>query len=219
MLKTKISAVFAAIALTVLAVPASASAEVPDEQTGLATTQVEYKGVVTTLATLEEQVGETHCHDAKGKDKLTCFATEREAELDLLTMGGLTGEAARTAADKWGGTVPKQTRLAPAAAAATCHPWATFRFYNGNNGTGSSVNLYCDYPDLSTVGWNNRANSYVCLACQSVSGTNPHAVDLMKAFDRAMYQSTQISAAKYNTLVALDASRINRISSSRLYFQ
>lgn len=217
MLKTKIAAAFAAIALSALALPASASAEEAD-QTGLATARVEYKGAMTTLATLEEEVGETHCHDAKGKDKLTCFATEREADLDLLAMGGLTGEVAKTAARKWNVTVPKQTRLAPAAAAATCHPWATFRFYDGNSGTGSSVNLYCDYPDLSTVGWNNRANSYKCLGCKSIAGTNPHLVDMQKAFDEAIYRGIQISIAKNDLLMNLDAAKSNKITSSRLYF-
>ncbi|MFB7346107.1 hypothetical protein ACFCZ6_39310 [Streptomyces hydrogenans] len=185
MLKKKILAVLTAVTLTLLALPAaSASAGAASAQTGMSTAVVEYKGATTTLAALEEEIGETHCHDAKGAGELTCFATEREVELDLLAMGGLTGEVAKTAARKWGVAVPKQTRMAAAAAAGTCHPWVTVRYYDGDNGTGSSINFYCDYTNLGVVGWDNRANSLQCMVCSSVAVPNK----AMMSFQNYSYQ-------------------------------
>ncbi|MBB4987582.1 putative low-complexity protein [Streptomyces sp. SFB5A] len=213
MLRNKVFTALAAAALTLLALPAaSASAKTPADTTGMAIASVEYKGTVTTLAALEKKIGETHCHDGKGKGKLTCFATEREADLDLLAKGGLPAEAAKAAARKWGVAVPKQTRVAAAAATGTCHPWVTVRYYDGNYGTGSSVNLYCDYPDLSQVGWDNRANSLTCMVCSPIQHPD---VKGMASFQNYNYmfnqQLTQTSAT-------VQAASANTISSNRLYF-
>ncbi|MEU5916300.1 hypothetical protein [Streptomyces sp. NPDC047141] len=215
MLRNKVMAALAAVFMTVLALPASASAEIADVQTGMSATLVEYEGSEVPLDALEKQVGETHCHDAKGPGELTCFATEREADLDLLAKGGLPGETAKATAAKWGVAVPKQTRQALAAAAPTCHPYVTVRFYDGNNGTGASVNLYCDYPDLSQVGWNDRANSMSCLACKNpFTGANPYNANMMAAFQNANMR-IQAAAAENNLLRNIMA---NVTSSNRLYF-
>ncbi|MFC9341456.1 hypothetical protein ACFT0G_31110 [Streptomyces sp. NPDC057020] len=222
MLKTKVCATLAAIALTLLAVPAAtASTETADAQTGMGAAVVEYNGSVTTLAALEDEVGETHCHDAKGQGQLTCFASEREADLDLLAMGGLPGDAAKAAASKWGVAVPKQTRVAPAAkqartaavaAAGVCHPWVTTRMYDGNSGSGSSVTFYCDYTNLGAVGWDNRANSVTCIVCKTIYGANPYRVSNLREFQNTMYQ-TQVASQEFNQMVNITA---NTASSLRL---
>ncbi|MFC9588248.1 hypothetical protein ACFTUC_00265 [Streptomyces sp. NPDC056944] len=205
-------AALVAVFMTVLALPASASAEGPNAGTGTNAARVEYKGSVTTLGALEEQIGESHCHDANGQGKLTCFATEREADLDLLNRGAFPGDAAKSVARKWGVAVPKQTRVAaaPAAeAAGTCHPWLVTRLYDGNNGSGASFSLYCDYTNLGQIGWDNRVNSLACYVCSPIQ--HPE-VKAFEAFRDYSYQ-TQIVAQRANMMMNATA---NVISSSRL---
>ncbi|MFJ7955414.1 hypothetical protein ACIQ62_03880 [Streptomyces sp. NPDC096319] len=216
MLRSKVFTALAAIALSLLALPAtSASTESADVQTGKSSTLVEYKGSEVALDALEDKVGETHCHDAKGQGQLTCFATEREADLDLLAKGGLPAETAKATARKWRVAVPKQVSPTLAAAAATCHPYVTVRFYDGNNATGSSVNLYCDYPDLSQVGWNDRANSMVCMVCKNIAtGASQYNAKNLVAFQNANMQ-IQAASAQYSTMMNI---RANVTSSNRLYF-
>ncbi|MFB7410730.1 hypothetical protein ACFCZ2_26460 [Streptomyces sp. NPDC056202] len=217
MLRTKVCAALAAVALTLLAVPA-ASAETADARTGVSAPLVEYKGGATTLPTLEKEIGEAHCHDAKGMGELTCFATERELELDLLAVGGLPADAAKNAARKWGVAVPKQTRTAAAAAAPTCHPWATMRFYDGYNATGSSVSVFCDYPDLRNVSFDNRANSAICMVCKNpFTSANPYNVKRMTAFQNYNFS---VNAMAQETSVVINASALaaNTASSNRIYF-
>ncbi|MEU2231848.1 hypothetical protein [Streptomyces vietnamensis] len=213
MLKNKVFTALAAAVLTLLALPAaSASAETPADTTGMATASVEYKGTVTTLAALEKKIGETHCHDGKGKGKLTCFATEREADLDLLAKGAFPGDAAKAVAHKWGVSVPKQTRVAaaPAAeAAGTCHPWLVSRLYDGYNSSGASFSLYCDYANLGQVGWDNRMNSIVCYVCSPIA--NPGVTGL-EGFANYTYQN-QLFVQAMNTAVNEQA---NLMSSVRL---
>ncbi|MFE5852541.1 hypothetical protein ACFQ61_04880 [Streptomyces sp. NPDC056500] len=209
MLKTKLFAALAAIVLTMFALPASASASV-DTLTGMATASVEYRGSVTTLAALEQELGETHCHDAKGQGQLTCFATEAEADLDLLNQGGLPAEAAKTVARKLGVAVPKQAR----SAAAGCHPWVTMRFYDGNSGTGSSVAMYCDYPNLGDVGWNNKANSVICYVCPPLVGTSPYGVEMARFYNDINYYN--LNATTFNTVLRNIGNGLT--SSSRIVF-
>ncbi|WP_190222703.1 hypothetical protein [Streptomyces hydrogenans] len=199
--------------LTLFTLPAaSASASTAGAQTGMSTAVVEYKGGATTLAALEEEIGETHCHDGKGAGELTCFATAREAEIDLLAMGGFSTEAAKATASKWGVSLPKQTRVAAAAAAAgTCHPWVTVRYYDGDNGTGSSVNLYCDYTNLGSVGWDNRVNSLACMVCSAV--TNPmKTMQSFQGYSYSMLMQQTMAMDLHN------AHTRNVISSMRLFF-
>ncbi|WP_426364092.1 hypothetical protein [Streptomyces sp. E-08] len=214
MLRNKVIAALAAVFMTVLALPAaSASAETPADATGMATASVEYKGAVTTLAALEKKIGPTHCHDGKGKGKLTCFATEREADLDLLAKGAFPGDAAKAVARKWGVAVPKQTRIAAAPAAAevtgTCHPWLVSRLYDGNSGTGASFSLYCDYANLGQIGWDNRMNSLACYVCSPIQ--HPE-VDALKGFQNYTFQ-TQLFAQHANMTINETA---NVMSSIRL---
>ncbi|MFJ3616301.1 hypothetical protein [Streptomyces hydrogenans] len=219
MLKTKLLAALAAIVMIAFAVPATASAALRVEPT---TVRVEYKSVETTLGALQDEIGETHCHDAKGKGQLTCFATEREADLDLLGRGGLPAEVAKVTARKWGVAVPKQARSTGTAdatsAAATCHPWVTVRFYDYANAGGSSVNLYCDYPDLRAVGWDNKASSMICLVCNSViTGTNQYNVKKMTAFQEYNYNYNAMTTTFNNVINALNDAN-NSVSSNRVYF-
>ncbi|MGW5780570.1 hypothetical protein [Streptomyces sp. NPDC003863] len=213
MLRNKVFAALTAIALTLLALPAaSASAETPADTTGMATASVEYKGTVTTLAALEKKIGETHCHDGKGKGKLTCFATEREADLDLLAKGGLPAEAAKAAARKWGVAVPKQTTPALAAAAGTCHPWTTLRYWDGYSGSGSSISLYCDYSNLADVGWDNKANSAQCYVCSPIQHPEIRGLAHFQGIAYQQQQMMQAATSIQNTVTA------NTISSERLSF-
>ncbi|MFE7514393.1 hypothetical protein ACFU8I_24660 [Streptomyces sp. NPDC057540] len=216
MLRSKVFTALAAAALTLLALPAaSASAETPADATGMTTASVEYKGTVTTLGALEEQIGETHCNDAKGQGKLTCFATEREADLDLLNRGGLPGETAKVVARKWGVAVPKRTRIAAAPAAAeatgTCHPWLVARFYDGNSGSGASVSLYCDYTNLGQIGRDNRVNSFACYVCSPIQHPD---VKGLAAFQGYSYQ-IQMMMAQQTVIMNTTA---NVMSSNRLNF-
>lgn len=214
MLRNKVFAALAAIALSLLVVPAaSASAETPADATGMTTATVEYKGTVTTLATLEKKIGETHCHDGKGKGKLTCFATEREADLDLLAKGGLPAEAAKAAAHKWGVAVPQQQKTTTklSAAAGVCHPWVTLRYFDGYSGSGSSINLYCDYGDLGQVGWDNRANSAQCYVCSPIQ--HPEIRGLLH-FQNTYYQQ-QLAIQQATAIQNISA---NIASSERLSF-
>lgn len=217
MLKTKMFTVLAALALTMLALPAAASAEGVDTDTGATVASVEYNGSMTSLAALEAEVGEVHCHDAKGMGELTCFATEREADLDLLSLGGLPPEVAKATATKWGVGVPRKTRTVTPTASSTCHPWVTTRLYDGDKGTGSSVNLYCDYPKLSQVGWNDRANSMICMVCKNVSGANPHGVDNLTLFFNEQMK-LQLVVTKLNMIVEMDKAKRNAASSNRIAF-
>ncbi|MFH8617158.1 hypothetical protein ACH4E8_19030 [Streptomyces sp. NPDC017979] len=216
MLRIKLFATLAALALTMVALPATAFADETGTRTGASTTRVEYKGTVTTLAALESEIGETHCHDGNGQGQLTCFATEREVDLDLIARGGLPPEAAKEAARKWGVALPKQTRTATAPA-GTCHPWVTIRYYDGLNGTGSSTNMYCDYSNFGSVGFNDRADSMLCYVCPSPIGTNPHQVQMMKTyqqFNQQMLLMNTMTNVRHNISAALR----NTASSNQLRF-
>ncbi|MGW2153399.1 hypothetical protein [Nonomuraea sp. NPDC001699] len=132
---------------------------------GAEQTMVLYRGRQFTLKRLEQTLGQTHCHDFAG-GPLTCFATEREADLDLLAKGGFS-RTATTTAQRWGASTAPHV-ASKASLPSGCHPYANGRLYDGRKGTGSSVTLYCEsYPNLSTIGWGGRAKSGMCYKCSS----------------------------------------------------
>ncbi|GAA3072277.1 hypothetical protein GCM10017562_44610 [Streptomyces roseofulvus] len=91
----------------------------------------------------------------------------------------------------------------------------TIRYFDGDNGSGSSVNLYCDYPNLGTVGWDNRANSAICMVCPSlIGGSDPYHVNRMVSFQ----EYNMYVAALTHTFNNLKNVTPNIVSSNRLYF-
>ncbi|MFD6791535.1 hypothetical protein, partial [Streptomyces anthocyanicus] len=109
-------------------------------------------------------------------------------------------------------SVPKQPRVAAATAAAgTCHPWVTVRYYDGDNGTGSSINLYCDYTNLGSVGWDNRVNSITCMVCSAVT-VPTKTMQSFQGYNYSILMQQTMSLTTHNAAVR------NGISSNRLAF-
>jgi hypothetical protein len=128
--------------------------------------QVLYNGHLTSYATLNQTLGTTYCDDFAGYGKLTCYSTQRAMETDLLASGGYTPQEAPAIARQLGVPVPAAPRTgqktapqATTAAAATCYPGAIVQLWAATFEKGSEVNIYCDYTNLGTIGWNGKARS------------------------------------------------------------
>lgn len=136
------------------------------ESTGASEVQVLFNDKSLNLAALEGALGQTHCHDAAGVGQLTCFATEREADLDILSFGGFSVDSAGKLKEKWriseaelSEGKSKRAHFAISFGPA-CRPYATGRLYSELNYGGSSVALFCRTPDLRADGFNNKAQSW-----------------------------------------------------------
>jgi hypothetical protein len=125
-------------------------------------------------------VGKYYCHDLDWP-AIHCYrsAQRLEASISTASVGAMSMTAARSAS-------------------ATAY----IRLYDLAAFSGSYIVLSADYPDLGTIGWNNRASSYVGLNSES-----------SRAWTSLSYQGTWLSICCNQSDATMSPTFDNAISS------
>lgn len=135
--------------------------------------RVMYQGHSVTYSNLNRTLGATYCDDHLGYGRLTCYSSQRQMQTAILGEGGYNPIEAAQISRRLNIKITSHIRNT-AATSGTCHPYVVGELYSLSGGAGSEVSVWCDYPNLGTIGWANKTHSGKSPSCQAILGNNDY---------------------------------------------